>query len=205
MAGRLILASASPRRLELLAQVGIVPDVVHPADIDETPLKGELPRNMAGRLAGGKAVAVAKVFADDFVLAADTVVAVGRRSLPKPIDAGEATRFLTLLSGRRHRVIGGVALACPGGKILQRTVITAVRFKRLSKPEIEAYVGTGDWQDKAGGYGIQGLAALFVADVHGDYNNVVGLPLQQTAALLTGAGAWMFAPSTTAKEDKNAS
>ncbi|MEQ8229816.1 MAG: Maf family protein [Rhodospirillales bacterium] len=190
MAGRLILASASPRRLDLLAQVGITPAAVVPADIDETPLPGELPRALALRLAAEKARAVAKDHAEDFVLAADTVVACGRRSLPKPEDAAEARHCLGLLSGRRHRVIGGVALACPDGRMVTRAVVTAVQFKRLSRPETDAYLATEEWRDKAGGYAIQGRAALFVTAVNGDYNNVVGLPLALTANLLAGAGAW---------------
>ena len=190
MAGRLILASASPRRLDLLAQVGIVPDAVHPADIDETPQKSEVPRNLASRLAAEKARAVASGFAEDFVLGADTVVACGRRSLPKPADAAEARDCLKMLSGRRHRVIGGVALVCPGGKVVVKSAVTAVKFKRLSRDEIDAYLASEEWRDKAGGYAIQGRAALFVTEIHGDYNNVVGLPLALTAALLTGAGAW---------------
>ena len=190
MAGRLILASASPRRLDLLAQVGIVPDAVHPADIDETPQKSEVPRNLASRLAAEKARAVASGFAEDFVLGADTVVACGRRSLPKPADTAEARDCLKMLSGRRHRVIGGVALVCPGGRVVVKSAVTAVKFKRLSRDEIDAYLVSEEWRDKAGGYAIQGRAALFVTEIHGDYNNVVGLPLALTAALLTGAGAW---------------
>ena len=190
MAGRLILASASPRRLDLLAQVGITPAAVVPADIDETPMPDELPRALALRLAAEKARAVAKDHAEDFVLAADTVVACGRRSLPKPEDAAEARHCLGLLSGRRHRVIGGVALACPDGRMVTRAVVTAVQFKRLSRLETDAYLATEEWRDKAGGYAIQGRAALFVTAVNGDYNNVVGLPLALTANLLAGAGAW---------------
>ncbi|MEQ9171009.1 MAG: nucleoside triphosphate pyrophosphatase [Rhodospirillales bacterium] len=190
MAGRLILASASPRRLDLLSQVGIVPAAVMPADIDETPRPGEQPRALARRLASQKAAAVARAHPDDFVLGADTVVACGRRSLPKPADEAEARHCLDLLSGRRHRVIGGVALVCPGGRVLVRDAVTAVQFKRLSRAEIDMYLASGEWRDKAGGYAIQGLAALFVTAINGDYNNVVGLPLALTAALLTGAGAW---------------
>ncbi|MEQ8504556.1 MAG: nucleoside triphosphate pyrophosphatase [Rhodospirillales bacterium] len=190
MAGRLILASASPRRLDLLAQVGITPAAVVPADIDETPMPDELPRALALRLAAEKARAVAKDHAEDFVLAADTVVACGRRSLPKPEDAAEARHCLGLLSGRRHRVIGGVALACPDGRMVTRAVVTAVQFKRLSRLETDAYLATEEWRDKAGGYAIQGRAALFVTAVNGDYNNVVGLPLALTANLLAGAGVW---------------
>lgn len=189
MAGRLILASASPRRLDLLAQVGIVPAAVHPADIDESPLRRERPRAHAARLARAKALTVAERFPGDFVLAADTVVACGHRILPKPADETEARACLTLLSGRRHRVIGGVALACPDGRLLERLAETAVHFKRLEKGEVAAYLASGEWRGKAGGYAIQGLAALFVTAVNGDYNNVVGLPLQQTAAMLMGAGA----------------
>ena len=190
MSGRLILASASPRRLDLLAQVGITPDAVVPADIDETPLKDELPRNLARRLAVEKAQAVAQAYPDDFVLAADTVVACGRRSLPKPEDAAEARRCLNLLSGRRHRVIGGVALACPDGRVLGRDAVTAVQFKRLTRDEIARYLANEEWRDKAGRYAIQGRAALFVTAINGDYNNVVGLPLALTAGLLAGVGAW---------------
>ena len=190
MAGRLILASASPRRLDLLTQVGIVPAAVVPADIDETPRPGEQPRALARRLASEKAAAVARAHPDAFVLGADTVVACGRRSLPKPADAAEARGCLDLLSGRRHRVIGGVALVCPGGRVLVRDSVTAVQFKRLSRAEVDMYLASGEWRDKAGGYAIQGLAALFVTAINGDYNNVVGLPLALTAALLTGAGAW---------------
>ena len=190
MAGRVILASASPRRQDLLAQVGITPAAVVPADIDETPRRGEQPRALAMRLAAEKATAVARAYGDDFVLAADTVVACGRRSLPKPADAAEARRCLGLLSGRRHRVIGGVALVCPGGRTVVRAAVTAVQFKRLSRDEIDLYLASGEWRDKAGGYAIQGLAALFVTAINGDYNNVVGLPLALTAGLLQGAGAW---------------
>tara|TARA_R110002074_G_scaffold327_5_gene1579 strand:+ start:8876 stop:9472 length:597 start_codon:yes stop_codon:yes gene_type:complete len=190
MAGRLILASASPRRLDLLSQVGIVPVAVVPADIDETPRLGEQPRALARRLASEKAAAVARAHPDAFVLGADTVVACGRRSLPKPADAAEARGCLDLLSGRRHRVIGGVALVCPGGRVLVRDSVTAVQFKRLSRAEVDMYLASGEWRDKAGGYAIQGLAALFVTAINGDYNNVVGLPLALTAALLAGAGAW---------------
>ena len=153
-------------------------------------MPGELPRVLALRLAAEKARAVAKDHGEDFVLAADTVVACGRRSLPKPEDAAEARHCLGLLSGRRHRVIGGVALSCPDGRMVTRAVVTAVQFKRLSRPETDAYLATEEWRDKAGGYAIQGRAALFVTAVNGDYNNVVGLPLALTANLLAGAGAW---------------
>ena len=188
MAGRLILASASPRRLDLLAQVGIVPAAVVPAEIDETPHDRELPRVLAQRLAEEKARAVATTYGDDFVLAADTVVACGRRSLPKPADEKEARACLKVLSGRGHRVIGGVALVCPDGRTLRKTSVTSVRFKRLSREETDAYVATGEWRGKAGGYAIQGRAAVFVTSISGDYNNVVGLPLALTTQLLAGAG-----------------
>jgi len=181
---RLILASASPRRAELLAQIGVVPDAIIPADIDETPLKAELPRVYAQRLSVEKAQAVQ---ADGLILAADTVVAVGRRILEKPADAIEAERFLRLLSGRRHRVITGVALRL-GAQHWARQVETAVRFKHLSDAEIATYVTSNEWRGKAGGYGIQGLAAAFIPWISGSYSNVVGLPLAQTANMLTTAG-----------------
>jgi len=180
----LVLASASPRRAELLAQIGVVPDAIIPADIDETPLKAELPRLYAGRLSVEKAKAVAE---DGLILAADTVVAVGRRILEKPRDAGEAERFLRLLSGRRHRVITGVALR-RGTQIWARQVETAVRFKRLSGLELSTYLASNEWQGKAGGYGIQGLASAFIPWINGSYSNVVGLPLAETANMLAGAG-----------------
>ncbi len=185
---KLILASASPRRLDLLRQVGIEPDEILPADIDETPLKGELPADLAQRLAAEKAAAVAASHPNAFVLAADTLVACGRRQLGKPADADEACRFLKFLSGRRHRVIGGVTVIAPGGKKASRTVSTMVRFKRLSEGEIAAYLDTVEWQGKAGGYAIQGRAAAFVAAINGSYPNVVGLPLVETVNLLTGQG-----------------
>jgi len=181
---KLILASASPRRLELLAQIGVVPDAVIPADIDETPFKAELPRVYAGRLAQEKAAAV---HANGLVLAADTVVAVGRRILEKPSDAAEAGRFLRLLSGRRHRVITGVALR-NGDKIVSKQVETAVRFKHMSEAEISMFIASGEWQGKAGGYGIQGLASAFIPWVNGSYSNVVGLPLAEVSNMLCSAG-----------------
>ncbi len=180
------MASASPRRRELLAQIGVVPDDIRAADIDETPLKAELPRPYAGRLALEKARAVAAA-PDDLVLAADTVVAVGRRILGKPQDAGQAAQYLSLLSGRRHRVITGVALA-QGGRIWTRQVETAVKFKRLSDTELAGYLRSGEWQGKAGGYAIQGIAAAFIPWINGSYTNVVGLPLPEVANMLNGAG-----------------
>ncbi len=181
---RLTLASASPRRAELLAQIGVVPDAISPADIDETPLKAELPRVYAGRLAREKALAVQ---AEGLVLAADTVVAVGRRILEKPQDAAEAERFLRLLSGRRHRVITGVALR-HGEQLATKQVETAVRFKHMSDPEITAYIASNEWQGKAGGYGIQGLASAFIPWINGSYSNVVGLPLAEVSNMLVSAG-----------------
>lgn len=183
----LVLASASPRRIELLAQLGVTPDRIDPADIDETPLKGETPPRLAERLARSKAEVVAERAPEAFVLAADTVVAVGRRFLEKAADEAEAARFLRLLSGRNHRVFTGVALA-RGETITTRVVETRVSFKTLSEAEIVAYVATGDWRGKAGAYGIQGPAGAFVRRIVGSHPAVMGLPLYETANLLTGAG-----------------
>jgi septum formation protein len=193
---RLILASASPRRLELLAQVGIRPDATLPTDIDETPLPRELARACALRLAAAKAEAVRDD--DAVVLAADTIVAVGRRILGKPTDAKEAEAFLRLLSGRRHRVVTGVAVRTPdktGGKTRLRAVETAVRFKQLDRGEIAAYLASGEWQGKAGGYAIQGRAGALVPWIGGSYSNVVGLPLAETVNLLAAAGVRAEVPS----------
>jgi nucleoside triphosphate pyrophosphatase len=187
-AHRLVLASASPRRLELLRQVALAPDEVDPAALDETPLKDELPAQHAIRLAAAKARAVAARHHGAFVLGADTVVACGRRILPKAEDATTARRCLTLLSGRRHRVHGGIAVVTPEGKLATRHVQTIVAFKRLTDREIAAYLADGEWAGKAGGYAIQGLAALFVRQIGGSYSNVVGLPLFETASLLAGQG-----------------
>jgi septum formation protein len=183
----LVLASASPRRIELLALIGIAPDRIDPADIDETPLKDETPARLAVRLARTKAGAVAARSPDAVVLAADTVVAVGRRLLEKPADPAEAERFLRLLSGRNHRVFTGVAVAV-GERVTHRCVDTRVAFKRLSDVEIADYVAGGDWRGKAGGYGIQGPAAAFVLKIIGSHPAVMGLPLPETVNLLTGAG-----------------
>jgi len=183
----LVLASASPRRVELLALVGIVPDRIEPADIDETPLKGETPPRLAARLAVGKAEAVAARAPEAVVLAADTVVAVGRRFLEKAANEAEAERFLRLLSGRNHRVLTGVAVAA-GGRVRHRVVDTRVSFKVLSEAEIAAYVASGEWRGKAGGYGIQGRASAFVTRIVGSYPAIVGLPLYETVNLLAGAG-----------------
>jgi septum formation protein len=184
----LVLASASPRRVELLRQIGIVPDHIEPADIDETPLRGELPPGHVLRLAEAKARAVMPRHPGAFILAADTVVACGRRILPKAEDAATARACLTLLSGRRHRVYGGIALITPTGDIALRRVMSQVAFKRLSEAEIRAYVDSGEWQGKAGGYAIQGKAAALIPFVSGSYSNVVGLPLHETAQLLAGRG-----------------
>jgi septum formation protein len=184
----LVLASASPRRLELLRQIGIVPDRIDPADIDETPGRGELPAAHVVRLAEAKARAVAPRHPDAFILAADTVVACGRRILPKAEDAATARACLNLLSGRRHRVYSGVAVMTPSGEIAIRRVISHVALKRLSESEIGAYLACGEWHGKAGGYAIQGRAASFIAWLAGSYSNVVGLPLFETAQLLAGRG-----------------
>ena len=183
----LVLASASPRRIELLALVGIRPDRVDPADIDESPLKDETPSRLAARLAAAKAEAVAARSPDAVVLAADTVVAVGRRLLEKAADEAEVVRFLKLLSGRNHRVFTGVAVTA-AGRTTQRVVDTRVSFKVRSDSEIAAYVASGEWRGKAGGYGIQGLAGAFVTRLVGSYPAVMGLPLFETVNLLNGAG-----------------
>ncbi|MEQ8829199.1 MAG: Maf family nucleotide pyrophosphatase [Alphaproteobacteria bacterium] len=184
-----VLASASPRRLDLLAQIGIVPDRVRPAEIDETPMRDELPRQLAQRLAEGKALAVAEAEgAGCAILAADTVVAVGRRILPKAEDAETARRCLSRLSGRRHIVYGGIALIGPDGRVRSRVVETAVVFKRLEAAEIDAYIASGEWDGKAGGYAIQGRAAALIRRIGGSYTNVVGLCLHETHKLLTGIG-----------------
>ncbi len=183
----LVLASSSPRRIELLAQVGIRPDHIDPADIDETPLKGETPPRLAQRLASSKAQIVAARHPDAVVIAADTVVSVGRRFLEKAADEAEATRFLTLLSGRNHRVHTGVAVI-RDGRLSVRINETRVSFKPLSAGEIAAYVATGDWRGKAGGYGIQGPAGAFVQRIVGSHPSVMGLPIYEAVQLLNGAG-----------------
>lgn len=184
MAPRLVLGSASPRRRELLAQIGVIPDEISPADIDETPGAGELPRPYVERIAREKNLAVQ---AQGLVLTADTTVSAGRRILGKPDNAAEATEFLLRLSGRRHRVTTSV-VARHGDVVRQRTVETRVKLKRLSDTEISAYIRSGEWQGKAGGYAIQGIAAAFVPELYGSYTNVVGLPLTETANLLSGLG-----------------
>lgn len=182
--GALVLASASPRRLALLAQIGVTPDKVVPANIDENPLKGELPKTYAERMAREKAAAVAPPHEGALVLAADTVVACGRRILPKAEDEQAARQCLALLSGRRHRVISGISLSLPDGRQLTKSVSTTVAFKRLSNADIDAYIASGEWDGKAGGYAIQGLAATYVRFLSGSYSNVVGLPLFEVGGWL---------------------
>jgi septum formation protein len=184
----LVLASASPRRLELLRQIGLKPDRVDPADIDEMPRSGELPPAHAMRLAEEKARAVMPRHPGAYILAADTVVACGRRILPKPFDPATARSCLRLLSGRRHRVHSGIALAGPDERLVLRRVDSHVAFKRLSEEEIAAYLCSGEWRGKAGGYAIQGRAAALIRWMSGSYSNVVGLPLFETAQLLAGRG-----------------
>jgi septum formation protein len=184
----LVLASASPRRLDLLRQIGLEPDRVDPADIDEIPRPGELPPAHAIRLAEEKARAVMPRHPGAYILAADTVVACGRRILPKPLDAASARACLKMLSGRRHRVYGGIALASPDERLTLRRVDSHVAFKRLSDAEIAAYLCSGEWRGKAGGYAIQGRAAALIRWVSGSYSNVVGLPLFETFQLLIGRG-----------------
>jgi septum formation protein len=181
-----ILGSGSPRRKELLAQIGVVPDDIRAPDIDETPLKAELPRPYCARMAREKAAAVL-AGTEDIVLCADTTVAVGRRILGKPADAKEAASFLRLMSGRRHKVITAVAVKC-GDKLWERDVVSTVRMKRLSDTELAAYLATGDWQGKAGGYGIQGPAGALIPWISGSFTGIVGLPLAETANLLRAAG-----------------
>ena len=181
-----MLASASPRRLDLLRQIGIHPDVVDPAEIDETPLKAEVPGKHALRLAVAKARAIEHHHPGAFILAADTVVACGRRILPKAEDQQTAKACLALLSGRRHRVLGGIALLTPDGKLATRLVDSVVAFKQLTQSEIEEYLASGEWHGKAGGYAIQGLAAGYIRFVSGSYSNVVGLSLYDTRQLLVG-------------------
>jgi len=191
---RLVLASGSARRLALLAQIGVDPESVLPSEVDETPRRGESPRGLAQRLAADKANRSAALAAKSpdlapcLTLAADTVVSVGRRMLPKCEIRDEAEACLRLLSGRAHRVYSGLALATPGGALRRRLVETRVRFKRLSREEIDAYLSSGEWRGKAGGYAIQGLAGAFVVRLVGSYTNVVGLPLAETCALLASEG-----------------
>ena len=191
---KLVLASGSPRRLALVNQAGIEPDALRPADVDETPKRGELPRACAVRLARMKAdAALAMVNLDDelrgsYILAADTVVAVGRRILPKAEMLDEAAQCLRLLSGRNHRFHSAVCLVTPKGTFRQRHVETRVRFKRLSEQDIEAYLASGEWRGKAGGYAAQGIAGSFLVKIVGSYSNIVGLPLYETITMLGGEG-----------------
>lgn len=202
---KLVLASASPRRLALLEQVGIRPDLLMPADIDETPMKRETPRRLAIRLAADKAQTaqeaplVKKLGNKTFILAADTVVGLGRRILPKPESAEEAAATLWLLSGRSHWVYSAVTLLGPGGRSWRRCSETKVRFKRFSREDVETYLKSGEWRGKAGGYAIQGRAESFVRSLSGSHSGVVGLPLYETVHLLEGAGypvhyTWLTAP-----------
>lgn len=204
---KLVLASGSPRRIELLQQAGIEPHRVFPADVDETPLKAEHPRSLAKRLAKAKAERAAEALRGEadaensLVLAADTVVAVGRRILPKAELIDEASNCLRLLSGRSHRVYTGICLITASGKARQRLVETRVRFKRLSREELESYLASGEWRGKAGGYAVQGLAGSFVVKIVGSYTNIVGLPLFETVGLLTAEGFpvhfnWLSGPRT---------
>ena len=181
-----ILGSGSPRRLELLAQLGVVPDAVRPPDIDETPLKGELPRDYCARVTREKVEAVSAE-PEDLILCADTTVALGRRIMGKPEGIAEAAEFLLALSGRRHRVITSVALR-RDDKIWQRDVVSSVKMKRLSDEELNAYLATGDWDGKAGAYAIQGPAGAFIPWISGSFTGIVGLPLAETATLLQSAG-----------------
>lgn len=183
-----ILASASPRRLDLLAQIGLQPDAVDAPHIDEAALPRELPAAYAKRIAAEKLATVASRHPGAFVLAADTVVAVGRRILPKAEDAKTARQCLELLSGRRHKVVGGIAIAAADGRRAVRVVTTDVIFKRLEAVEIERYIASGEWHGKAGGYAVQGQAAAFIPRISGSYSNVVGLSLSDTYAMLTGLG-----------------
>jgi septum formation protein len=191
---KLVLASGSPRRVSLINQAGIEPDALRPANIDETPRRGELPRACANRLARAKAQAALELIRDDeelggaYVLAADTVVAVGRRILPKAELLDEAAQCLRLLSGRNHRVHTAICLVTPNEAYRQRLVETRVRFKRLSEEDIEAYLASGEWRGKAGGYAAQGIAGSFIVKIVGSYTNVVGLPLYEATALLSGEG-----------------
>ncbi len=186
--GPLVLASASPRRLELLRQVGITPDHVDPADIDETPGRDETPRRLALRLAQEKTAAVAVRRPGAFILGADTLVAVGRRILNKPETEAEARTMLALLSGRAHMVLTGLVVRAPDGRSAERVVETRVRFKRVDPQETDAFIAAGDWRDAAGGYKIHQRAGAFVTAIQGSYSSVVGLPLYETVSLLTGLG-----------------
>ena len=189
-----ILGSGSPRRKELLAQIGVVPDAIRAPDINEDPQPGELPRPYCVRMAREKVMAV-KAGADDVVLCADTTVALGRRILGKPADAGEAAQFLLALSGRRHRVITAVAVR-RNDRVWERDVVSTVRMKHLSDAELNAYIASNDWQGKAGGYGIQGPAGALIPWISGSFTGIVGLPLCETAGLLQAAGVAVYGADT---------
>lgn len=184
----IILASASPRRRELLEEQGIIPNQIIPADIDETPLKNELPRPYVKRMAIEKAEAIAPLHLNSFILAADTVVVMGRRILQKPENEKEAYKFLTLMSGRRHKVIGGICLITPDKKKITRIIETVVKFKSLTEDEKQFYIASKEWEGKAGGYAIQGLAAQFIPFISGSYTNIVGLSIYDTLNILRGNG-----------------
>lgn len=185
-----VLASASPRRLQLLEQIGRTPDIVAPADVDETPRKDEVPSALASRLAVEKAAAAALLHPNAIILAADTVVACGRRILPKAETEKDAWACLKLLSGKRHRVYGGIAVRAPDGKVWQRTVMTMVKFARMTEDDMKAYVASGDWKGKAGGYAIQGGAGAHIVAINGSYTNVVGLCVYTARKLLMAAEAY---------------
>ncbi len=193
--GTLVLASASPRRLDLLKQINITPSLVLPADIDESPRKRETPADLAARLALEKARHIYDSLQDSdkkppnpYILAADTVVCCGQKSLGKPENAEEATKFLKQLSGARHDVLGGIAVIAPNGQHSVKLIKTSVKFKRLTSQDIENYIASGEWDGKAGGYAIQGLAAAFIKSIHGSYTNIVGLSLYETPNMLIGLG-----------------
>ncbi|GGB01587.1 Maf-like protein [Brucella endophytica] len=202
---KLVLASGSPRRIELLGQAGIEPDFLYPADIDETPLRAEHPRSLARRLSRLKAEKAVENLRGDaglagaYMLAADTVVGVGRRILPKTELQDEARECLRLLSGRSHKVFTGVCLVTPKGRVRQTLVESRVRFERLTREQIDSYLASGEWRGKAGGYAIQGFAGSFVVKLVGSYTNVVGLPLHETVGLLTGEGYNVYNAWTTGK------
>ena len=198
---RLVLASASPRRLELLQQIGLTPDAVAAAEIEELPKAGEKPRAFAERMAGAKAARIASRHGDAFVLAADTVVACGRRILGKAKDEDEAERFLTLLSGRRNQVITAICVIAPSAQPQSLSVVTSVSFKRLSAAERRWYLASGEWQGKAGAYAIQGRASCFIKSLNGSHSNVIGLPLFETSALLVGLGFPLFSSLPASNKD----
>ena len=187
----LVLASSSPRRAELLDQIGVVPNLIVPPNINETAITGESPRQLVSRLSVNKAIWVSERHSGSVILAADTIVACGRRILSKAENLEQARNFLTLLSGRSHRVISGLAIISPNGRLHKRIVETRVNFKRLSPTELDLYLKSGEWEDKAGAYAIQGSAAKFVKSINGSYSNVVGLPLFETAQLLEGLGYFL--------------